>query len=66
MGRGEGGEGRVEGREEGGGGWRREGGGRRVSKRIPCGHHFIKVFFFGVRKNVLSKVIYLKVNEKRN
>ena len=29
MGRGEGGEGRVEGREEGGGGWRREGGGEK-------------------------------------
>ena len=39
------------------------------------GHHFVKSlkkpkaivqgFFFGVRKNVLRKVIHLKVNEKR-
>ena len=40
------------------------------------GHRFIKIlkkpkaivqgFFFGVRKNVLRKVIHLKINEKRN
>ena len=26
----------------------------------------VQGFFFGVRKNVLRKVIHLKVNEKRN
>ena len=40
------------------------------------GHLFINIlknpkaivqgFFFGIRKNVLKKVIHLKVNEKRN
>ena len=40
------------------------------------GHRFIKIlkkpkaivqgFFFGVRKNVLRKVVHVKVNEKRN
>ena len=44
---------------------------------IPCCHRFIKIlkkpkaiyspgFFFGVRKNVLRKIIHLNVNRKRN
>ena len=44
--------------------------------KFLIGHHFIKILkkpkaiaqgaFFGGRKNVLRKVIHLKVNEKRN